>query len=424
MATPTNQGSTASTFEVGPDEAERIRALRAQGILDSQPSECFDRITSLTSRVLDCPAALISFVDSERVWFKSNVGFGDISELHRNESMCNNAILPSAPDVTAVLDATRDEIYCTHPAVIRAPYLRFYAGAPIKITHEGKTHKIGMVCVTSKEPRATFELCDKQFLLDMASIVADEIELFRKLSQRVMEENQRYITCTAHDLQTPLQAFRYSIDAFKEHFKEQPKEREKDALASDASERPYDNYASPAELDTKTSNEELDTKTSKVWSNIERSSKSFHVRKRGRSISAHHFVETQSTRLINTPAADHVTDMMDVVLQAEGACNMMSETVSNAIDAARARWTRVDGEGYSTSSAGRGFIHACNSNTGGLRQRLVDMDVVALVKDCRRLSVWHHSESVDWTEDIEPEVISSMITYIAGNCKICEALQY
>ena len=406
---PTNHEFPTNTFEVGPDEAERITALHAQGILDSQPSECFDKITSLASRVLDCPAALISFVDSERVWFKSNVGFGDITEVHRNESMCNHAILPSAPDVTAVLDASTDETYRAHPAVTRPPYLRFYAGAAIKIIYEGKQYKIGMVCVTSKKPRATFDLCDKQFLLDMASIVADEIELFRGLSHRVMEENKRYITCTAHDLQTPLQVFRYSIEVFKEHFKEQPKEVGEDALAAEASEI--------ADGDTSFSKPtQLNTKSSKFWHNVEKSSSKSYVKKRG--ISTRHLVETQSTRSIVTPATESATDMMDVDMQAEGACDMMSETVSNAIDAARARWTRVGGGGggggggSTPSSAGRGFMNACKTSTGGLGQQLVEMEVASLVKDCRRLSAWHQSESVDWPDEIAPEVISTMMLCI------------
>jgi hypothetical protein len=61
------------TFEVGPEEEERMAALRATGILDTHQEECFDRITSLLSRVLECPIAVVSFVDSERQWFKVNV---------------------------------------------------------------------------------------------------------------------------------------------------------------------------------------------------------------------------------------------------------------------------------------------------------------------------------------------------------------
>ena len=58
------------TFEVGPEENQRMAALRATNILDSNQEECFDRITSLLSRVLECPIALVSFVDAERQWFK------------------------------------------------------------------------------------------------------------------------------------------------------------------------------------------------------------------------------------------------------------------------------------------------------------------------------------------------------------------
>jgi hypothetical protein len=58
------------TFKVGPEENQRMAALRATDILDSNQEECFDRITSLLSRVLECPIALVSFVDAERQWFK------------------------------------------------------------------------------------------------------------------------------------------------------------------------------------------------------------------------------------------------------------------------------------------------------------------------------------------------------------------
>jgi phosphoribosyl 1,2-cyclic phosphodiesterase/CheY-like chemotaxis protein len=49
-----------------PDEAERLRALRAAGILDSPPEERFDRITRLARRVFDVPIAMVSLVDADR----------------------------------------------------------------------------------------------------------------------------------------------------------------------------------------------------------------------------------------------------------------------------------------------------------------------------------------------------------------------
>jgi len=380
------------------NEAERIAALRAQGILDSQPSECFDRIASLAGRVLKCPVALITFVDSERVWFKSNIGFGNISEVCRTESVCHHAILPGAPNVTAVLDTSIDEVFNAHPSVIRPPYIRFYAGAPIKVTYQGKVYKIGMVCVMDKKPRVNFEQSDEHFLSDVASIVADEIQLFRGLTHRVMEENQRYITCTAHDLRTPLQVFRYSIDFMKDHLMEQQQREHEDKSATTCSEP----------VDETSSNMASSSRSRYLSPDAGRSfSGSSHLT--SRDLSARTFAgdEAQSTRFSSTPAARNIKDMMDVVQQAEGACDMMSETVSNAIDAARARWARVR---HYISSGSRGFLNACKVKTeGGLKQDLEEVEVLALFKDCRRLRNWHHGERVGWSEEIAPEVTHTLI---------------
>ena len=69
----------------------------------------------------------------------------------------------------------------------------------------------------------------------MASIVADEIELRRGSASRVADENQRYITCTAHDLRTPLQVFRLATEHFKTHFlRGQQKQQQEAAAAADA----------------------------------------------------------------------------------------------------------------------------------------------------------------------------------------------
>jgi hypothetical protein len=330
------------------------------------------------------------------------VGVVGKPEWHRNEALCSVAILPGAPDVTAVLDATTDDTYRTHMSVLGPPYLRFYAGAPIKVTYEGKQYKLGMVCVTSTEPRTIFDLRDKQFLLDMAAIVADEIELFRGQSQRIMEENQRYITCTAHDFRTPLQVFRLSVELIKEHFKKQQEDLEgAEGLPS----------TTTASQDIQGSNHSMrgaKPKCVPLLKNTEKSSEDSCLKKRDPTIKEFFFAEAQiSLSSTALRSAAKTTEMMDVVVQAECACDMMSETVRSAIEAARARWTRV--KNY-ISSSGRGFLSACKTRTGGLvQQQLVELDVATLVTDCRRLSTWHHCESIGWIEEIAPEVIDVLL---------------
>ncbi|MCA1766843.1 MAG: hypothetical protein LC639_01175 [Idiomarina sp.] len=56
------------------NEAERIKALEETGLLDSEPEERFDRLTRIVQRALNIPIALISLVDNNRQWFKSQQG--------------------------------------------------------------------------------------------------------------------------------------------------------------------------------------------------------------------------------------------------------------------------------------------------------------------------------------------------------------
>ena len=180
-----------NTFDVPPDEEERLALLHSLGILDTPPSESFDRLTSMLSNALDVPISWVSFVDAERTWFKSNLGLGEAFEVHRNDSFCSVAIMPGQPDVFVVHDALADPRFKHLAMVAGPPYIRFYAAAPIHMMHEGHLYKLGTVCVLDCEPRMNFNVKNKQMLLDMAAIVADEIELFRGWASRIMEENNR-----------------------------------------------------------------------------------------------------------------------------------------------------------------------------------------------------------------------------------------
>ncbi len=56
------------------NEDERLKALKSYDILDSLPQKDFDDITHLASEICETPISLITFVDDERQWFKSNYG--------------------------------------------------------------------------------------------------------------------------------------------------------------------------------------------------------------------------------------------------------------------------------------------------------------------------------------------------------------
>jgi GAF domain-containing protein len=133
-------------------EAERLAALWELGILDTDPEARFDRYTEVACETFGVPIALVSLVDAERQWFKSHRGL-DVTETHRDASMCAHAIL--GDDVFVVTDALRDERFADNPYVLRDPRLRFYAGVPLA-TPGGEC--VGTLCIMDHRPRVLNDL--------------------------------------------------------------------------------------------------------------------------------------------------------------------------------------------------------------------------------------------------------------------------
>lgn len=152
-------------------ETDRLVALEATQLLDSQAEERFDRLTRMASSALDTDVALISLIDKDRQWFKSAEGT-TLCETPREFAFCDHAIRKN--DVMVVPDATKDERFETNPLVTDGPEIRFYAGAPL-VTKAG--HALGTLCVIDSKPRANFSEDDKQLLRDIAASVMSEIEV-------------------------------------------------------------------------------------------------------------------------------------------------------------------------------------------------------------------------------------------------------
>lgn len=56
------------------DDANRLLALQATGLLDAPPEENFDRLTGLQAGFCAVPVSLISLVGPDHQFFKSQVG--------------------------------------------------------------------------------------------------------------------------------------------------------------------------------------------------------------------------------------------------------------------------------------------------------------------------------------------------------------
>lgn len=125
----------------------RLASLNSLRVLDSEPEAQFDAITKLASSLAGCPISLISLVDDDRQWFKSNYGIDEF-ETPREISFCGHAI--ESDEVFIVEDARDDERFHDNPLCLSSPHVIFYAGIPLKLS-DG--FNIGTLCVIDHKPK-------------------------------------------------------------------------------------------------------------------------------------------------------------------------------------------------------------------------------------------------------------------------------
>lgn len=159
---------------IPPDEEGRLAAVRELGLLDTAPEERFDRISRLLLRLFDVPIAFVALVDAGRQWFKSRYGLS-VSETPREVSFCGHTIL--GHDTLVVPDARLDERFHDNPLVTGEPYVRFYAGHPLK---GPRGHSVGTLCLIDKRPRQLSDQ-DLSVLRDLAAVVERELNLAEAL---------------------------------------------------------------------------------------------------------------------------------------------------------------------------------------------------------------------------------------------------
>ncbi len=160
-------------------EAQRLEALRALEILDTEPEERFDRIVRLAAAVFSVPIALVTLVDADRQWNKACIGL-DAKQVPRSESLCSDAIQSDVPLVIG--DVRSDTRFPGHPLATEGSPVRFYAGQPVRAPGG---ERVGTLCIADPSPRDPDGI-DLGRLRDLGQLV--ETELARDELQAALTE--------------------------------------------------------------------------------------------------------------------------------------------------------------------------------------------------------------------------------------------
>jgi len=155
-------------------ESSRLEALRKLNLLDTPPSEAFDRITRMAAQMFNLPIAAVSLTDSDRQWFKSRVGV-EHTAIPRMKAPCGQ--VADQAEMLVIPDLLQDEEY--RDSILAGSGIRFYAGAPL-ITQDG--YCLGAMCVLGVEPR-TISAVEREALRDLAAMVMAQIELRHALGR-------------------------------------------------------------------------------------------------------------------------------------------------------------------------------------------------------------------------------------------------
>lgn len=189
------------------NESDRQLALHSYAILDTLPEKEYDEITALASMICDTPMSLVSLIDENRQWFKSNYGL-DTRETPREYAFCAHAITKK-DEMLIVNDARTDERFKDNPLVQGNPNLVFYAGMPL-VNPEGLP--LGTLCVLDIKPKQLTEAQQTALkylsnqLMTLLELRKNNI-LLHQNNRKVIARNKilkNFVSIAAHDIKSPM----------------------------------------------------------------------------------------------------------------------------------------------------------------------------------------------------------------------------
>ncbi len=189
-------------------EIKRLETLKKFDILDTPPDGTYDHIVKLVAKLLNVPIAIVSLVDTDRIWFKSAFGL-NVQQIPKEEGLCASAILST--DFYMVENALKDPRTHRNSLVTSEFGLKFYAAVPLT-TSDG--FNLGTLCVLDKKPR-TLNETEQQILEDLAYVVIEQLEL-RLMARMAINSQNKMAYMITHDIRGAVCNIPALVDMIKE----------------------------------------------------------------------------------------------------------------------------------------------------------------------------------------------------------------
>ncbi len=197
------------SLNLSADEHDRLQELYRYELLDSPYEQEYNDIVELASQICNTPISLITLLDSERQWFKANVGL-DVKQTDRNVAFCDHAIRGN--HMMEVPDAWNDNRFVDNPLVTGEPRIRYYAGVPL-VTERG--YKLGTLCVIDSVPRNLQQEQSRMLnILARQVMKLFELRLNNKALKKYSNTQNTMMGILAHDVCSPLHSIRTSFEMY------------------------------------------------------------------------------------------------------------------------------------------------------------------------------------------------------------------
>jgi signal transduction histidine kinase/DNA-binding response OmpR family regulator len=203
--------------------------LMELNLLNSIPESDFDEIVQIASALARTPISLLTFLDGDKLWFKSKTGITEKC-IDKADSFCSHTI--DRNQALIIEDASKD-VRFNKTSLLHDPVnMKFYAGVPITA---GNSEAVGSLCVIDRTPR-TFSETQKEALIRLRnqverlillrkkindhehtiSTLMEEVEYRSKLESAFIQEKikseestktkELFLANMSHEIRTPLNA--------------------------------------------------------------------------------------------------------------------------------------------------------------------------------------------------------------------------